>query len=131
MVSDRIPGYDQAMSAVQHSLTPETGGVALSLRAAREQAHLSLRELAQRAGTSHATISAYEAGRKVPSAETWLRLLDACGYGVDLTLRPRVREANGLARGDELLAVLELAEQFPARPGKTLRFPPMARLANR
>lgn len=116
------------MSALTQSLTPQSDAIATSLRDARLAAALTLRELATRARTSHATISAYEAGRKVPSAETWLRLLDACGYGIDLTLRPRIRQANGLPRGDELCAVLELAEHFPARPTKTLRFPSMKHL---
>ena len=117
------------MAVIQTSLRPDAQDVAASLRAARAESGLSLRALAERAGTSHATISAYEAGRKVPSTETWLRLLHACDYGVDLTLRPRVRQANGMARGDELKAVLELAEQFPSRHGKTLRYPPLKRFA--
>ena len=36
----------------------------------RREAGLTLRALAARAGTSHATIAAYEAGRKVPNADT-------------------------------------------------------------
>ncbi len=117
------------MSTATQNLAPGCDAIAGSLRNARLGADLTLRALAVRAGTSHATISAYEGGRKVPSAETWLRLLDACGFGVDLTLRRRIREVNGVSRGDELLAVLELAEQFPARPGKSLRFPPLKSFA--
>ena len=80
------------------------------LRHARREAGLSLREVAARAGTSHATIIAYEKGAKVPGAATFLRLLEACGFAVDIRLERRVREHAGLARGDELEQVLRLAE---------------------
>ena len=81
----------------------------------------TLRDIAARAGTSHPTLVAYRKGRKTPSATNLLKLLHACGYGVDIQLRPRIREANGLARGEELAAVLRLAAQFPARHDETLR----------
>lgn len=85
------------------------------LRSARLAAGLSLRELGARAGTSHATLSAYEQGNKVPSVATFLRVLQACEFAVDFTLTPRVRWRNGLPRGEELAQALELAEQFPSR----------------
>ena len=85
------------------------------LRGARLAAGLSLRELGARAGTSHATLSAYEQGNKVPSVATFLRVLQACEFAVDFQLRPRVLWRNGLARGEELAEALELAEQFPSR----------------
>jgi transcriptional regulator with XRE-family HTH domain len=93
------------------------------LRRARERAGLSLRAAAERAGTSHATLAAYEARRKTPAVTTYLRLLHAYGYAADIELSPRVREVNGYLRGEELEAVLELAEQFPARHTKTLTCP--------
>lgn len=67
------------------------------LRLARQQADVSLRELAVRAGTSHATLSAYEQGRKIPSMVTFMRILDACNQSVDCELSPRIREADGNA----------------------------------
>ena len=85
------------------------------LRAARLDRGISLRELGRRAGTSHATLSAYEQGRKVPSVETFLRILEACGYAVDLHLSPRIRVADGVERGAELADALTLAAQVPAR----------------
>ena len=94
-----------------------------TLRTARTGAGLSLRELARRAGTSHATLSQYENDKKVPSVTVFMRILEASGYGVDLTLRRRIRERNGMARGEELAQVLALAEQFPSRPRATLDFP--------
>ena len=93
------------------------------LRSARITAGLSLRVLAARAGTSHATLSAYERGRKVPSISTYVRVLEACGNAVDLQLQPRIRECDGIARGEELASVLALAAQFPAKVSRHLELP--------
>lgn len=48
-------------------------------RRAREDAGLTLRELATRAHTSDSTLSAYETGSKDPRAATLLRILEAAG----------------------------------------------------
>ncbi|MDX2381599.1 MAG: helix-turn-helix transcriptional regulator [Acidimicrobiia bacterium] len=85
------------------------------IRTSRTRAGLTLRELAPRAGTSHSTLSAYEQGSKVPSTATLARIVRAAGYTVDTTLHRRIDRVDGLSRGDELAAVLELAEAFPAR----------------
>ena len=53
----------------------------------------------------------------------FLRILEATGCAVDLTLRKRIRQRRGMPRGEELAQVLELAEQFPARPSTELNFP--------
>ena len=97
--------------------------MAATLREARAQAGLSLRQLAARAGTSHATLSAYEHGRKAPAVPTFFRILEACGQAVDIQLSPRIRERQGLPRGEELRQVLELAEAFPARRAQRLTYP--------
>jgi transcriptional regulator with XRE-family HTH domain len=93
------------------------------LRDARTGAGLSLRALAARAGTSHATLSAYEAGRVVPSVETLDRIVRAAGFSLDGELHRRHRIEDGLDRGAELVAVLDLAEAFPARHAPTMTFP--------
>jgi len=93
------------------------------MRQARVSAKVGLREIARRAGTSHATISAYERNQKIPSVATFLRILSACSYAVDISLEPRVRERQGMSRGKELEQVLELAEQFPSKPLKNINFP--------
>lgn len=49
------------------------------IKLARHDAGLSQRELASRAGTSQATLSAYEAGRKSPSLNTLARIVRAAG----------------------------------------------------
>ncbi len=94
-----------------------------TLRRARKASGLSLRRAAELAGTSHATLAAYENGRKTPGLNTYLRILSAYGYAADIELSPRIREVDGFARGDELEEVLALAEQFPARHSKKLSYP--------
>ena len=111
-MSDRYPiGY-------HHDVTAAT-----SLRTARRRAGLSLRALAQRAGTSHATLAAYEAGRKVPSVDTFERVLRAAGFTATVDLGRAVGGPGADDRGAELLEVLRLAERFPARHSPTLDFP--------
>lgn len=100
------------------------------LTIARQRAGLTLRELAARSGTSHSTLAAYGTGRVVPSVATMDRIVRAAGLSVDARLERRVREANGLDRGEELAQVLELAEQFPARHSPTLRAPVFGRAAD-
>ncbi len=99
---------------------------ATTIRTARRRSGLTLRGLAARAGTSHSTIAAYESGSKVPNTATFERIVRAAGFAMDTTLHRRV-EADGLARGDELIAVLELAAQFPARHRPTLDCPVFGR----
>jgi transcriptional regulator with XRE-family HTH domain len=93
------------------------------LRDARVNANLSLRELAARANTSHATLSAYEQGRKIPSVTTFLRILEASGNAVEIALHKRIRETDGIPRGEELESVLRLASQFPSRVSRHLDLP--------
>jgi len=98
---------------------------ALMIRTARLRAGLTLRELGERAQTSHSTLSAYESGRTTPNVDTLDRVLRAAGFAADVTLQARVgtgREER-VARGQELLDVLALAEMFPARHAESLTFP--------
>lgn len=96
-----------------------------ALRRARAKAGLSLRVLAERAGTSHATLAAYEVGRVVPRVDTLDRILRAAGFATDIHLVPRVdaSEAERAAKGEELRQALELAAMFPARHSRRLLFP--------
>ena len=93
---------------------------------ARRRAGLSQAALAARAGTSQATVSAYESGRKVPSVETFSRLLAAAGsrLAVEPATRPVVEpSAAQHARVDRALQdVLALAAALPSRPGRELSF---------
>lgn len=98
-----------------------------TLRAARRRAGLSQHDLARRAGTSQATVSAYENGRKQPTVETFHRLLAAAASRlvVEPAERPVVQVSDEqLARaGRTLVAVLELAAALPTRHRPDLRFP--------
>jgi transcriptional regulator with XRE-family HTH domain len=96
------------------------------IQQARTNAGLSQQALAERAGTSQATLSAYERGRKDPSASTLARLLAAAGS--KLTTKPKtaviVPSTELLEeRGRVLGEVLELADGLPVRHRATLRYP--------
>lgn len=103
------------------------------LRTARRGAGLTLRDLADRAGTSHATLAAYEAGRVVPRVDTLDRILRACGYAADIATssRPDATDEERRDKGEELRQALDLAAMFPARHRDRLEFPrfPPARVA--
>ena len=90
---------------------------------ARSRAGLTLRVLAERAGTSHSALAAYEHGRKTPTVDTLDRVLRAAGFAADVTLHRRVDGGDRGARGRELLEVLELAAMFPARHDPHLTYP--------
>ena len=87
---------------------------------------MPLRELARRACTSHSAISAYETGRRCPTTETLGRIVRAAGFALDVTLCRRIYGDGD--RGDELEAVLLLAEQFPARHRPELGGPVFGRV---
>jgi transcriptional regulator with XRE-family HTH domain len=116
--------YHVVMTTTLRTERPaSTDPAAVALRRARTRAGLSLRQLARRAGTSHSTLAAYESGRVDPGVETIDRIMRAAGFTLDLELSPRVGGPDAEARGRELVAVLELAAQFPARHAPTLQFP--------
>jgi transcriptional regulator with XRE-family HTH domain len=104
-----------------------------ALRGARLRAGLTQHALAARAGTSQATISAYEAGRKQPSLRTLERLLEATGARLAVVpdgLARRDPTPEQLARaGRALVDVLELAAALPVRHRRTLDFPRLPRSA--
>ena len=86
-----------------------------TLRYARQRAGLSLREAARRGGVSHSALSAYERGLRTPSLDKLFGILHALGFAVRIELEPRVRERNGVPRGEELVEVIRLAEHYPPR----------------
>ena len=101
-----------------------------AIKRARLRAGLTQHALAARAGTSQATISAYESGRKQPSVETLDRLLAAAGARLAVVpgkrgvRRPSRRE---LARaGRKLRDVMELAEALPSKHKRALEYPRLA-----
>jgi transcriptional regulator with XRE-family HTH domain len=100
---------------------------ATTLRRARAQAGLTLRSLAARAETSHATLAAYEHGTKIPRVDTLARIVRAAGFEAEVELAARPAGDDRDAKGEELVEVLLLAEQFPARHARTLRCPVFGR----
>ncbi|MFA9271304.1 MAG: helix-turn-helix transcriptional regulator [Baekduiaceae bacterium] len=103
---------------------------ARTLRDARLNAGLTQAELAARAGTSQATLSAYERGRKEPSLATLDRLLRATGRRLATAPAARQPTRAELARASRQLAdVLELATALPTRHEPALRYPPLRRAA--
>lgn len=94
------------------------------LRRARSASGLSLRALADRAGTSYSTLSAYENGHKAPRLDTLERILRAAGASFTGRLDVGLEYGNGMLRDEELMMVLDLAEEFPRKPpSPTLRMP--------
>jgi transcriptional regulator with XRE-family HTH domain len=87
------------------------------LRSARSRSGLGARALARVAGTSHATLLAYESGAKIPRIDTLERILRATGVATDLAVSARADASpdERAAKGKELIEVLHLAAQFPAR----------------
>ena len=91
---------------------PELGGWLISQ--ARASAGLTQMALARRSGEPQSVISAYERGRRQPSASALHRLIEAAGYR--LILVPRPRSAPDPRRAaDELAEALELTGTLPTR----------------
>lgn len=97
------------------------------LKLAREQSGLSLRELGRRAGTSHATLLAYENGKKVPTVDTLERIARAAGFALDMSLGRRIRGEAEYRRGEELADALDLAANFPAKHPRKMPYPVFAK----
>ena len=130
-----LPAHTHEQGGIDFDTTARYHGpmhAALTLRRARLDAGLTLRALADRAGTSHATLAAYESGRAVPRVDTLDRILRAAGYAADIDVSPRPDATNAEreAKGRELVEALELAAMFPARHARRLRFPPLPRDAS-
>jgi transcriptional regulator with XRE-family HTH domain len=107
---------------------------AATVRDARRRAGLTQVALARRAGTSQATISAYESGAKEPSLSTLERLLAATGHRLELhDARPsRLPSRREVERRGRILAdVLGLAEALPGRRRGRLDYPRLPTLAAR
>lgn len=89
------------------------------LRTVRHRAGLSQNELARRSDVASTLISAYENGRRVPSGDALLRLLEACGASVDVT--------TTVERGRDAAAQLEqvtaMAMALPRREPGRLAYP--------
>jgi transcriptional regulator with XRE-family HTH domain len=69
---------------------------------ARERSGLSQRALAQRAGTAQSVVARIELGATSPTTDTLRRLLDAAGFELGMSLRPKLvldpQELNDVPR---------------------------------
>lgn len=82
--------------------------VAETLRRLRREAALTQAELARSAGIPASVLSAYENGRRAPSASTFLRIVRSAGY------EPRFDEIlDDERQAQRLAAVLDLADVMP------------------
>jgi transcriptional regulator with XRE-family HTH domain len=98
--------------------------IATVLRICRTRSGLSQRALAALSATSHATLSAYENGRKSPTNRVSERLIADARFIVEPFLVATVPKAErGQTRAEELIDALQLAANFPARVTPTLDFP--------
>lgn len=79
------------------------------IKIARLEAGLSQRELAARAGTSQATLSAYEAGRKSPGLDTLERIVRGAGFDLRITLEPHDDHDEWVAAYEASLEPKDLA----------------------
>ena len=83
-------------------------------------------ELARRAGTSQATLSAYENGAKSPSVRVLDRLLGATGSRLKVASLPgevAITPERQAATTRTLRDVIELAEALPVKHDPKLRYP--------
>jgi transcriptional regulator with XRE-family HTH domain len=88
------------------------------LRDARRRSGLTLRALAERAETSHSTLSSYEMSTVLPRADTMLRVLEAAGWRVAVIPASDLDLATRTERGRQLEELLRFTAHFPtARTG--------------
>ena len=74
---------------------------------ARQRAGLTGREVARRAGTSAATLSAYEHGRVDPSVATLRRIVRACGFEPEIQLSKVVLDYGRARQIEDLLEFID------------------------
>ena len=93
---------------------PEGVAVENVLERARRAEGLSQAVLAERAGTSRPTLSAYERGRKSPTLETAARIVREAGYDLTITRRIEFRQVT-LDRGRPI----QIPSSLPRLPLET------------
>jgi transcriptional regulator with XRE-family HTH domain len=97
------------------------------LREVRRRAGLSQNELARRSHVASTLISAYENGRRVPSGDALIRLVEACGGSI--TVETTVERGRDAAARLEQVAALAMA--LPRRDPGPLEYPSIRRLRAR
>jgi len=90
--------------------SPTTAGTLLVL--ARQQAGLSQRELAERAGVTQSEIARIESGRREPSIPTIQRILAGAGLEIRFRLAPLDDHDQVLSDRDERRSTAERAREL-------------------
>ena len=98
------------------------GETATMLRDARQRSGFSQQQLARRAGVSQSVLSAYENGRREPSARAFRHILRAAGAELSITDRWDSRR-----NATHFEAVMEMTDHLPQRVRGELGFPPLKR----
>jgi transcriptional regulator with XRE-family HTH domain len=88
--------------------------VAEWVNGARRSAGMSQRQLAEKSGIPQPTIARIESGKQMPRADTLDRLLRACGWELDMTLRRGLGEDRSLIKSWLALTPEERAERGAA-----------------
>lgn len=99
--------------------------VGKAMRTARLASGSTLRALAERAGTSHSALAAYESNAKVPRADTMYRVLEAAGCRLVVMRADDLDWDERVAKGRELEELLRFTAHFlTSRPGplRAVRF---------
>ena len=88
----------------------------------RHAAGLTQAELAERAGTSRPTLSAYEHGHRSPTLRTAARIISSVGY--ELTVTPVITFAeHEVGRGRSTFVPSALPRLLPARAFRSAQLP--------
>jgi transcriptional regulator with XRE-family HTH domain len=95
------------------------------VREARRRAGVTQRQLAERGGTTQSAIARLETGQTNPSFDLVVRLIEACGFRLDVFLDPYddsdlaqaqavLREPDADTRIDSMEAAVAFAEELRA-----------------
>lgn len=87
---------------------------ALLVRSAREQAHMSARDLATASGVSASTVTRIERGEVNPTVVMLERLLEASGNQLDIVVSPRSRRPTLDELRSHRKAIIGIVESFGA-----------------
>ncbi|GJD77549.1 helix-turn-helix domain-containing protein [Methylobacterium gregans] len=83
---------DPAYRAAHAEVSPEME-LAFAMAEARQRAHLSQAEVAERIGTSQAMVARWETGRSAPTTTSLRRFAEATGARLSITFGSAARRA--------------------------------------
>jgi uncharacterized protein len=98
---------EDAINLYLFRYSPRVTDIALTLRTARTQAHLSQAEMAALASTSQPALARYESGATIPTLPTLERLLAAAGRQLQITAPPLAGNARATSARGQLGPIAE------------------------